>query len=424
MEKRLGFHYFQDFDHYRMSDLELWVPELASLKTSWLALKAPATVAIPEEFITRLIQAGIQPILHFDFQVNSSVRTEDLRVLLSSYARWGVKHVIFFDRPNTKAAWTDGSWSQGDLVERFLDRYLPFVRLAEQNGLVPVFPPLEPGGDYWDLSFLKKVLQLVQQRRSFDFSANFHMAVSSQTFDHSLDWGKGGPSHWKTPRPYAKVELGEEDHIGFNTWQWYSELVYEVLNVTPKFFLFYYGMARLANDKMDTENSFEQMVDIALSLSEDSKQATSLPECVLGCCFWLLSASESDPHGKTSYFDASGNPKAAGIPACKQKIKASSKQKMEYAVSSRLAEWIYPIDHYLLLPSYDWGIPENTLDRIRPIIRDARPTIGFSVIEATNARKVTVWNENGAFSEHDLQLLREAGCIVEEQLVNSIGITV
>ncbi|MGB4322568.1 MAG: hypothetical protein WBJ23_04445, partial [Anaerolineaceae bacterium] len=82
MEKRLGFHYFQDFDHYRMSDLELWVPELASLKTSWLALKAPATVAIPEEFITRLIQAGIQPILHFDFQVNSSVRTEDLRVLL------------------------------------------------------------------------------------------------------------------------------------------------------------------------------------------------------------------------------------------------------------------------------------------------------------------------------------------------------
>ena len=102
----------------------------------------------------------------------------------------------------------------------------------------------------------------------------------------------------------------------------------------------------------------------------------------------------------------------------------STKQKQEYAVSSRLAEWVYPIDHYLLLPSYDWGIPENTLDRIRPIIRDSRPTIGFSVIEATNARKVTVWNENGAFSEHDIQLLRESGCLVEEQLVNSIGITV
>ena len=352
------------------------------------------------------------------------MRPEDLRVLISSYSHWGVKHVIFFDRPNTKSAWTDGSWSQGDLVERFLDRYLPFVRLAEQNGLIPVFPPLEPGGDYWDLSFLKKVLQLVQQRRSFDFSSNFHMAVSSQTFDHPLDWGKGGQAHWKTPRPYSKVELGEEDHIGFNTWKWYADLANEVLNVNPKFFLFYYGMSRVAGNKLNSDNSFEQMVDIALALSGDTENANALPDTILGCCFWLLSAAESDPHGKTSYFDATGKPKEAGIPAYKQKIVQSTKQKQEYAVSSRLAEWVYPIDHYLLLPSYDWGIPENTLDRIRPIIRDSRPTIGFSVIEATNARKVTVWNENGAFSEHDIQLLRESGCLVEEQLVNSIGITV
>jgi len=150
MEKRLGFHYFQDYDHYQARDLELWVPELASLQASWLVLKAPSVAAIPEEFITGLIQAGIQPILHFDFQVNSAVRPEDLRVLISSYSHWGVKHVIFFDRPNTKSAWTDGSWSQGDLVERFLDRYLPFVRLAEQNGLIPVF--LSTAGDHYQSS--------------------------------------------------------------------------------------------------------------------------------------------------------------------------------------------------------------------------------------------------------------------------------
>lgn len=424
MEKRLGFHYFQDYDHYQARDLSLWAPELASIQASWLVLKAPVAVAIPEEFITGLIQAGIQPILHFDFQVNSTVRPEDLRVLLSTYARWGVKYVIFFDKPNTKQAWTEGSWSQGDLVERFLDRYLPFVRLADQNGLIPVFPPLQPGGDYWDLSFLRKVLQLVKQRRSFDFSANFHMTVSAQTFDHPLDWGQGGASRWKTPRPYSKVELGEEDHIGFNTWQWYTDIVREVLNVTPKLFLFYYGMSSISSDKLNTSNSFEEMVEIAIKPQDDTIGGITLPDTVLGCCFWILSAKDNDPHGKTSYFDAQGNPKEAGIPAYKQKIEKTHKQNQEYAVSSRLAEWIYPIDHYLLLPSYDWGIPENTLDRIRPIIRDARPTIGFSVIEATNARKVTVWNENGAFSDHDISLLREAGCLVEEQLVNGIGVSV
>jgi hypothetical protein len=83
---------------------------------------------------------------------------------------------------------------------------------------------------------------------------------------------------------------------------------------------------------------------------------------------------------------------------------------------------MYPIDHYLLLPSYDWGIPENVLDRIRPIIRETRPTIGFSLIEAMNARKVTVWNEDGAFSEHDLQMLREAGCQIDEKVIKSVSV--
>ncbi len=146
------------------------------------------------------MEADIQPIIHFDFPVNSDHRPEDLRILLSSYSKWGgVKYVVFFDKPNMKSSWINDSWSQGDLVERFLDRYLPFVRLAEQNGLIPVFPPLQPGGDYWDLSFLKKVLALAKQRRSLDFVNNLHIAVSSQTFNHPLSWGSGGKRNWKVP---------------------------------------------------------------------------------------------------------------------------------------------------------------------------------------------------------------------------------
>lgn len=188
MEKKIGFHYFQDLNHYQSRDLALWKPELESLQAGWLVMKASPSYAIPEEFISGLIDSGVQPVIHFDFPVNSEIRAEDLRILLSSYAKWGVKYVIFFDRPNMKSSWLNDTWSQGDLVERFLDRYLPFVRAAEQQGLVPVFPPLQPGGDYWDLSFLKKVLNLAKQRRSLDFVSNLHIAVSSQTFNHPLSW--------------------------------------------------------------------------------------------------------------------------------------------------------------------------------------------------------------------------------------------
>ncbi len=424
MEKKIGFHYFQDLDHYQDKDLKLWQPELESLHAGWLVLKASPTHAIPEDFIRGLLLSGVQPIIHFDFQVNTDVRPEDLRILLSSYAKWGVKYVVFFNQPNMRSAWKPDTWSQGDLVERFLDRYIPFVRVAEQNGLIPVFPPLQPGGDYWDLSFLKKVLTLVKQRRSLDFISNLHIAVSSQTFNHPLSWGAGGKRNWKVPRPYSKTELGEEDHIGFNSWQWYADLVYSILEIDPKMFLFYFGSSDIRTSVLDPKATFEELIDFALSPSEEAGRAADQKNNILGCLFWILSSSEEQVEGRTAFFDLSGQPKNAAIPAYKQKLEQTRKQNLEYAVSDKLAEWIYPIDHYLLLPSYDWGIPENTLDRIRPIIRDSRPTIGFSLIEATNARKVTIWNENGAFSVHDIEILRQAGCLIDELTINSVSISV
>jgi len=422
MEKKIGFHYFQDLNHYQNRDLALWQPELESLQAGWLVLKASPNYAIPEEFITGLLESDVQPIIHFDIPVNSDYRPEDLRILLSSYARWGVKYVIFFDRPNMKSSWLHDTWSQGDLVERFLDRYLPFVRAAEQNGLTPIFPPLQPGGDYWDLSFLKKVLNLVKQRRSLDFVSNLHIAVSSQTFNHPLSWGAGGKRNWKVPRPYSKSEIGEEDHLGFNTWQWYNDLVNSILGIEPKLFLFYFGSADIKQSVLDPKVSFEELIDFAMKPSEEAGRAAEQKNNILGCLFWILSTSEPNEDGKTAFFDITGEVKVPEIKSYKEKLENTRKQNLEYAVSDRLAEWIYPIDHYLLLPSYEWGIPENTFDRIRPIMRDSRPTIGFSLIEATNARKVTVWNENGAFSVKDIDILREAGCLIDEQIVNSIGI--
>ncbi len=98
MNNRLGFHYFQDTLHYHLErDLSQVLPELKSLDSKWLLLKSPHTVAIPEDFISELVANGIQPIVHFDFQVNANVKPEDIRILLTQYAKWGgVKYVIFF----------------------------------------------------------------------------------------------------------------------------------------------------------------------------------------------------------------------------------------------------------------------------------------------------------------------------------------
>lgn len=427
MNNRLGFHYFQDTLHYHLErDLSQVLPELKSLDSKWLLLKSPHTVAIPEDFISELVANGIQPIVHFDFQVNANVKPEDIRILLTQYAKWGVKYVIFFDKPNTKKAWMPGTWSQGDLVERFLDRYLSFVRLAEQNGITPVFPALEPGGDYWDLSFLRKAFQLAGQRRSIEFGANLHVAVSGQSFSNPINWGDGGEKKWRVPRPYAKTELGEQDHFGINTYQWYAQIAKSTLNTTPKFIMLYMGTSDVISKTMDENLDYEQLLGLVTSDTSNDNDTFSINKSVIACLFWLINTPKKrtkQDTTPTTLFETQEQTKPEWIEDLQAKVEETQKQSTELKLANGLADWVHAIDHYLLLPSYEWGIPVNTLDRVRPIIAESRPTIGFSIAEACNARKVTVWNENGAFSEKDIQTLRESGCIIDEHIINSLSIS-
>ena len=45
------------------------------------------------------------------------------------------------------------------------------------------------------------------------------------------------------------------------------------------------------------------------------------------------------------------------------------------------------ISHYLLLPWHDSGVSDVVLNKVRPVIKQLRPTIGFSIEEAAKAAR-------------------------------------
>ena len=200
-QTRIGFHYFPDTIHYRDSDLQAWLPELRALGVSWLTLVAPSDRAIPEMFLRGLITAGIEPILHIQEKMPDVPSTGDLAALFSAYAKWGVHFIIPFDRPNSRSSWSTTGWAQEDLVERFLDRYLPVAELALQAGLTPVMPPLEPGGNYWDTAFLQSTLLSLQRRKQYALLEKLVLSAYAWTGSHPLNWGAGGPERWPGARP-------------------------------------------------------------------------------------------------------------------------------------------------------------------------------------------------------------------------------
>src|SRR3990170_8488283 len=218
--KRLGLHYFPDTYHYREDDLRAWSPLIRSTGITWLVLISPLHRAIPESFLRGLIDIGIEPVLHFyPPLVNSHINT-NLELLFQTYKRWGVQYTILFDRPNIRKTWSKSEWSQMDLVERFLDRFTPIAETAMHTGLIPVFPPLEPGGDFWDIAFLKAALVSLVRRGKNELLNQLVLSAYARAGDRPLDWGAGGPERWPVARPYF-TPPGVQDHLGFRIFDWY-----------------------------------------------------------------------------------------------------------------------------------------------------------------------------------------------------------
>ncbi len=410
---RLGLHYFPDTNHYRQTDLDTWLPELIALDVHWLVLRSEISRAIPEPFLAGLLQAGITPLIEFRLSLAAPPPPNTITPLLDAYAQWGIRHLLFFDRPNLRSAWPNPAWARQNLVERFLDLYLPFAEIAIERQLNPLFPPLHPGGNYWDTAFLRASIASLRRRQQLKLLEHLTLSAYAWTHNHSLDWGSGGPQQWPNASPYL-TPTGSQDQRGFCIFDWYTAIAQDELGHPVPVVLLQAGQPTAPEDSPTPQPiSEEQTLTIAhLALGEiyttpnlPRAPIHELPANILACCLWLLSAEPTSPHTPQAWYQPTRQPRPwiEKLKACHPPASAAKYLPNEQPL----------FDHYLLLPSFDWGVPDWHLDFIRPIIKKHRPTIGFSLHEAALARRVTVIANEQAIPEEDLNALRAAGCRVE-----------
>jgi hypothetical protein len=419
---RLGFHYFPDTLHYRETDSQTWIPELRALGASWLVLMAPTDRAIPEAFIRHLVSAGIQPVLHFIPSLSKPPKPEDLKTLLETYAKWGVIYTIFFDRPNHHTAWDAHNWTQEDLVERFLDRFIPLASQSLQCGLVPVLPPLQPGGSYWDTAFIRTSLQALERRKQDHLLDRLALSAYGWSSHKSLNWGSGGPERWPGARPYL-TPSGEEDQIGFRAYDWYLAIGQSQLKHTIPILILGGG---ILEDPLTTPvTAFDRVMHAKINLSlaqvlngetvadpdDPARMLDKVSANVLCCNFWLMTTTPESPYISQAWFQPEGQSLPV-VGALKQWVAERENRKSAILNPENFAV-PHPIAHYLLIPAYEWGVADWHLDVIRPFVKKYHPTIGFSLQEAFFAERVTVIGSDNIFSENDLDRLRKTGCQVE-----------
>jgi hypothetical protein len=413
---RFGLHYFPDHLHYRQADLHTWLPHLKGLGCGWLTLLSAPDRAIPEFFLRTLLQEGIQPIVHFNLPMHANPKQKDLHLILEQYARWGVRFVCIFDSPNARTAWPAAAWSRAELVERFLDSFIPLAQRIASAGMLPVFPPLQPGGDYWDTAFLYAALKGLQRRATQDLLSGMALGAYAWAGNHPLNWGAGGPERWPKARPYTR-SLSTQDHMAFRIFDWYLAIARSVFGVELPILLMRAGSRlddashpNLPAIELDahTRANFSLIQSLANAPEIANLSLEPISQRVLACNFWLLSTAPTSPHKKQAWFQPDGS----HLPIVDRvKNWLASAPVDQYGTAQAIRQ---PISHYLLLPSFEWGVADWHLEAIRPYVKKYRPTIGFSTAEARLAQKVTVVGEYELFPDDIVEQLLSAGCIVEQ----------
>ncbi len=300
-----GFHYYPDTGHYSPYDANRWLPELKNLGASWLVLLSKVESRVPEFFVKKLVAQEIEPVVRIVVPVIQPVDRAELAEMLATYASWGVHYVELFGAPNCSSRWGVEQWCRDSLVERFVEILLPCLGEMADAGLFPVFPALRPQGGYWDLSFLRDALERLAARLDGSVLERTVIAMENHAFDRPLSWGQGGQECWTESRPYFCPEESE-DHLGFDLFEWYAEIVESV--VGEPLGLLCLGSA-VYGDPYSLQGGVwadqDSHAERALAMAK-MQMGDLVPDYVINHAFWLLAAEEGDENRSHAWYGTQG----------------------------------------------------------------------------------------------------------------------
>ena len=417
INNRFGLHYFSDSLHYGEKDLKLWLPRLQQLNAGWLVLNAPANRAIPEEFISGIAQAGIKPIIDFDFPLSDTVPWNDLEVLLRAYGRWGVSHALLNHQPNNQAAWSVEDWRRSDLLQTYTRQFQQFAQLALDCGIKPIYAPLTQGGDYWDLSFLEASLkQLAAESSSFLIN---NLTFSAYAWDQgkSLEWGAGGSKVWKGVKAY-KVPKGSQDQRGFRAYEWYQDVIQATLGKKLPMLLFQAGTA---NDPQSgapqTDLSRQELVYRLLSGENvyDPENAQRLISAVSSevkaCSFYLLSAADTAAKAY-AWFTPDGIAQAAAQTILALRQKSAKAEEKSPSPARDNSSYVFDHGRYILIAQSLKPRMQEILQKMHAYVSRYKPMIGFSCEEAKKSAYILVIAYQEDFPQKEIEQLQNSGSLV------------
>lgn len=377
IQARHGFHILPDHIHNDPAYIENFIAFANTSATRYALVEVLSCQSLPVNLVSTLVESGIT----VDVFLKTTLREEfDLLAyqdLINTLANLHVKHVILFDRPNQQDFWDPQTWIKPNLLEIFLEKFSLLAEKCLEKNIQPVFPPLQPGGDFWDTVFLRLALQSLKDKGRSDLLESLTLSAYTWTNDHPIQWGAGGAERWPTSTPYYTPQ-NSENQQGFRIFDWYQTNVKAVLNHSLPMLLLQagraaeYGTSSKSNQLSITQDILEVLYPNLYVRGDDEELREPIPHEVITCNFLL----DLDWQNLQGLFVKIQDAQAA-------RVEKSASQEQKKIVHDQFM-------HYLLLPDESWQSDPVKTAALQPFLNKFHPQTGVSVNEALDASEVTL----------------------------------
>ncbi|GAB4481953.1 MAG: hypothetical protein Kow0088_24590 [Anaerolineales bacterium] len=415
---KLGIFYFPDAQHYHARASERWLPVLSSHGVSWLVLTAEKIIAIPEAFIQSVLDNHITPIIRLADLPIEHTSLSEFELLIRAYSQWGVRYVQLFDRPNSTAFWGLKSWASSNLIEQFIDLFLPYAEILIKYHIRPVFPGLEVAKAFWDTAFLRLSLESLVRRGHQWLSDELILSAYLDIYDpvRPLNWGAGGQERWPDAKPY-QTPSQSQDHRGLYIADWYQTLAKATLGKPLPIILLDDPSRKqlpLPQEEVNRRiiHTIQRLLDPRQNetLEIEGVNYEPLTEEILCVNFNGLVTGEREEEPRAWFF-SNGEPRQIA-----RKIR-------EYlGVNAEQTRQEKPIHHALLLPQLEVETLNRVLEKLKPFLIQYQPKIIFQLHEAAQAERVWFPEELIQLTEKELVELENISCTIHPFRLDGISI--
>ena len=164
--------------------VDRFIGEVEEMGVDWVVfLNDQTEIGENDYLMKRLGEAGIEPIMRI-YTPDGIPIQGDLGALVRDAGAKGVKYFQLHNEPNLKGE------NQGEDPDpaRYVDMWLSAAKTVIENGGLPGFGALAPGGDFDDVEFLKQAVDMVRRRGEDRVFNRTWIAIHNYTLGRPLDY--------------------------------------------------------------------------------------------------------------------------------------------------------------------------------------------------------------------------------------------